>query len=644
MKKFTHWTFHIDEQNIGWLELDVANSSVNILRREVLSEWGEVMAHISQQETLAGLCFLSGKDRGFVYGADIQEFSDLKSEADVYELIELADAGLSAVEALPFPTVCGIDGIAAGGGLEIALAFDRIVVTGGDQTRLGFPEIKLGLMPGFGGTGRALRRIPAEQVLDLVLSGRLLGAEEAASWGLVDKVIDEAGAKACHLRAALVSSLSAPSVPDYQQTDADIEAAVGQVEQTILPGYQREAMPAPFLICEHFRASKADWRALVKTEKERFAQMLLSEASHHLRRVFMLNDMVRKSARGDSGIKNVHVIGAGTMGGDIAAVAALSGFSVTLTDLDENRIATAIERARKFFERRLKTNENIEATLACLKADTDGEGVKEADIIIEAVAERLDVKQAVFRSVEAAAPEKAILATNTSSIMIEDIASALQTPGRLIGLHFFNPVPVLPLVEVISGQQSGQDIIARAMRFAGEMKKMPVKVKSVRGFLVNRALLPYLFRAIEMLAAGTEPDKMDQALTRFGMPMGPIELCDQIGLDVCFDVGRVLGMPDTVAKILQDKLSAGHLGRKSGSGFYDWEDKKAVRARADYAQDDLDQLVTELLTPMIEKCRSAVEQGVVDTADEADIGCILGIGFPPYRGGPLGWADYRQTS
>ena len=644
MTGFTHWTFHIDDQNVGWLELDVAGSSVNILRREVLTEWGEVMSLISRHEKLAGLCFLSGKDRGFVYGADIPEFNELQSEADVYELIEQVDSLLASVEALPFPTVCGIDGIAAGGGLEIALAFDRIVVTGGPQTKLGFPEINLGLMPGFGGTGRALRRIPAEQVLDLVLSGRLVSAQEAASWGLVDKVIDGAGDKARHLRAALMNGLSEPAVSDYPQSDADVDAAVMQAEQAVLPRLRREATPAPFLICEHFRESKSDWRALVKTEKRRFSQMILGEASHHLRRAFMLNDMVRKSARGDSQIKTVHVIGAGTMGGDIAAVAAMSGFAVTLTDLDVSMISNALDRARTLFERRLKTNEKIQAALARLAADPGGDGVAHADIIIEAVAERLEVKQAVFKTVEARAREEAILATNTSSIMIEDIASALKTPGRLIGLHFFNPVPVLPLVEVIYGQQSDQDIIVRAMQFTGELKKMPVKVKSVKGFLVNRALLPYLFKAIEMMADGVEADKIDQALTRFGMPMGPIELCDQIGLDVCFDVGRVLGMSDIVTQKLQDKLSVGDLGRKSGAGFYVWEDKKAVRARAEYSDELLDHLVTELLSPMVDKCRSAVGTKIVDSADEADIGCILGIGFPPYRGGPLGWADYQLRS
>ncbi|MEC7208903.1 MAG: enoyl-CoA hydratase-related protein [Pseudomonadota bacterium] len=247
MTNFTHWTYHVDEQNIGWLELDVAGSSVNILRREVMAEWAELMTHISQDGMLAGLCLLSGKERGFVYGADIAEFGDLKSDADVHELIELADRILSAVEALPCPTVCGIDGVAVGGGLEIALAFDKIVVTGGVHTRLGFPEIHLGIMPGYGGTGRALRRIKAEQVLDMVLSGRLLGAQEALSWGLVDTVVDNAD----QLQDALEESLKKPPVPDLQQTDAEVEAAILQVEETVLPRFRSEQTPAPFLICDH---------------------------------------------------------------------------------------------------------------------------------------------------------------------------------------------------------------------------------------------------------------------------------------------------------------------------------------------------------------------------------------------------------
>ncbi|MGB1183321.1 MAG: 3-hydroxyacyl-CoA dehydrogenase family protein, partial [Candidatus Puniceispirillaceae bacterium] len=258
------------------------------------------------------------------------------------------------------------------------------------------------------------------------------------------------------------------------------------------------------------------------------------------------------------------------------------------------------------------------------------------------VAERLEVKRAVFSAVEAAAKPEAILATNTSSIMIEDIATTLNRPERLIGLHFFNPVPVLPLVEVIFGTQSDDNYIARAMCFAGQLKKMPIKVKSEKGFLVNRALLPYIYKAICLMLAGESADKIDQAMVRFGMPMGPIELADQVGLDVCYDVGLVLGMPEAAETALKEKLSAGTLGRKTGSGFYAWEDKRALRDRASYPQEELDRLAAELLAPMVDKCRTAVAEGIVASPDDADIGCILGIGFPRYRGGPLGWAEYRR--
>ena len=355
MTTFTHWRFHIDQQNIGWLELDVAGSSVNILQREVMREWAEIMDNLIETKGLAGFCLLSGKKRGFVYGADIAEFDDLKTKTDVYESIELADTILSGIEALDCPTVCGIDGVAVGGGLEVALAFDRIVVTSSAETKLGFPEIHLGIMPGYGGTGRAMRRIKAKNVLDMVLSGRLLSANEAKTIGLVDKVVKDATS----LRKAVADELDHPAVPDIIQTDSDVKQAVIEAKDNILSRFQKEQTPAPFLICEHFNESGADWRDLVKSERTRFSKMLLSEASHHLRRVFLLNEMVRKSARGDSQIKTVHVIGAGTMGADIAAVAAMSGFQTSLSDIDAEAVHGAVTRAGKLFERRLKTEEKL---------------------------------------------------------------------------------------------------------------------------------------------------------------------------------------------------------------------------------------------------------------------------------------------
>lgn len=635
---YQNWRYEVDGEHIGWLTIDVANSSVNILRRDVLDEWADIITVIEADKTLTGLCFMSGKLGGFIYGADIPEFENLKTEQDVIEFIAFADDMLSRIENLAIPTACGIEGVAVGGGLEVALPFDQIVAVRTPKTQIGFPEINLGIMPGFGGTGRAARRIGTANALNMILSGKFLTADEALEWGLVDHLIDEAA----RLKPELKARLAFARRKDRQETPIEVNEAIDAAEAKNLAKADRQHIPAPFYIIEHFRAAQGNWRKLVEAERFSFAKMLLGEASYHLRRVFVMSDAVRKSARGDSGITKIHVIGAGTMGGDIASVAAMCGFEVTLSDQDAGAIERACASAFKLFSRRLPTTEAIEKASKRLTADIKGEGAARADIIIEAVAERLEVKRAVFSALEAVARPEAILATNTSSILIEDIAEGLTRPERLIGLHFFNPVPVLPLVEVIAGPDSDADIIKRAMCFAGQLKKMPVQVNSSKGFLVNRALLPYIFKAIERLSEGGEADKIDQALVGFGMPMGPIELADQIGLDVCYDVGVVLGMSASAQSALTAKLEAGDLGRKTGAGFYQWRDKKAVRNRADYPLAEREDIVADLLAPMIDKCRSAVAQNIVKSRDDADIGCILGIGFPRFRGGPLGWADYPK--
>jgi 3-hydroxyacyl-CoA dehydrogenase/enoyl-CoA hydratase/3-hydroxybutyryl-CoA epimerase len=334
----------------------------------------------------------------------------------------------------------------------------------------------------------------------------------------------------------------------------------------------------------------------------------------------------------------MHVVGAGVMGGDIAAIGAMAGLDVTLTDMNDAAIVGAIARAKKLFERRLKSDEKVALALARLRTDLDGNGATDADLIIEAVAEKLEVKQAVFKNLEAVSKASAILATNTSAIPLEDIATALNGPERLIGLHFFNPVPVLPLVEVIWSKYSDPEIVSRGMQFAGQIGKMPVRCKSAPGFLVNRALLPYIFKAIEAVAGGEKADHIDEALVDFGMPMGPIELADQIGLDVCLDVGIVLGMPPATKALLDEKCRTGTIGRKSGSGFYEWDGNRAIRAHQSKDPRVMAAIAKNMLAPMIEECRKAVDENVVDTADSADAGMIFGIGFPGFRGGPLNWS------
>ena len=348
-----------------------------------------------------------------------------------------------------------------------------------------------------------------------------------------------------------------------------------------------ENMPAPFAILDHFSIDKLNKNNILKNETKLFSHLMMTPASAGLRRTFQLNDAVKKGARGDAGVSHIHVIGAGVMGGDIAAVAAMSGFAVTLQDLSAEAIDGAMNRAAGLYERRLKSPERVAAALSRLTADPTGEGLAKADLLIEAVAERLDIKQQVFAAAEAVMKPDAIMATNTSAIPLEQIAGALQDGSRLIGMHFFNPVPVLPLVEVVASEISRRDYVDRAMFVSGAMKKQPIRCKSSPGFLVNRALLPYLFGAIEAVNQGASPDLLDQALVAFGMPMGPIELCDQVGLDVCLDAGDVIGISQDAARSLKALVDSGKLGRKTGSGFYEWDGKKAIRDRGDYDPGEL---------------------------------------------------------
>jgi 3-hydroxyacyl-CoA dehydrogenase/enoyl-CoA hydratase/3-hydroxybutyryl-CoA epimerase len=635
MTEFQHCSFEIDDRQIGHITLDVQNSSVNILRNEVVAELAQLISEIEQMDGLNGLVLSSAKQNGFVYGADIHEFSELKTEADVRQMMGVAHDMLWRIQQLPYPTICCIDGVAVGGGLEVPLGFDHIILTESKKTMLGFPEINLGIMPGFGGTGRAVARIGLIPAMDMIFTGKPVGAARALEVGLASEVVADRDG----FDAAITRCLDKPATR-HADPDADVlTEALSYAQQTYLAGADRRHMPALFWIYEHIEMAKGCAEALTRGEQNLFPKMMLSEASHHLRRVFAMTDAVKKSARGDSQIRHVHVIGAGTMGGDIAAVSALRGCEVTLTDMNPKAIDAAIDRAASLFDKR---SSEPEAAKARLMADPQGKGVARADIIIEAVAERLEIKQAVFADIEKRAHKNAILATNTSSIMIEDIASALDAPERLVGLHFFNPVPVMPLVEVIAGRQSDPSALERAMWFSGQLGKMPVAVKSVKGFLVNRALLPYLFKAVDVLEAGEQADKIDQALLDFGMPMGPIELCDQIGLDVCLDVGHVLGVPDRVAARFEALISAGKKGRKTQAGFYQWDGKKAVRERASYPASELAALAEDILAPLIAHCRSAVDEQIVASKDDADIGCIMGIGFPRFKGGPLGWADYPR--
>lgn len=638
MSNYTNFTLSIDADAIAHVKMDIQDSSVNLMRRVVMTELGQLMQDVAAMPHITGMIFSSSKKMGFVYGADIREFDLLQTEEDVKTLVQLAHNALATIETLPFLTCCLIDGIALGGGLELALPFDHIIALDSPKTQIGFPEIQLGLMPGFAGTGRVVQRVGVAKALDMCLSGNALSARQALEAGLVDGLAKDKEA----LLEAGFDALKRPKVRRKPDTAEDRQAAIIEAERKYLDGLVKSQMPAPFLIITHYKDTAGDPQQLIKNEQTIFPQLMMSEASYHLRRVYRMRDAVRKTARGESDIKTVHVIGAGTMGGDIAMLCAMQGFQTSLTDTNISAITDTCKRAGALFERRLKQQDMIKAATERLIADPENQHIATADIIIEAASERLELKQTIFRDIEEKAKPDAILATNTSSILIEDIASRLKTPSRLIGLHFFNPAAVMPLIEVISGNMSDDASLKRAMYFAGALKKMPIRVQSSTGFLVNRALLPYIFSAIERMSAGQNPDEIDEAMVYFGMPMGPIELADQIGLDVCLDVGQVIGISKIAEAALSAKINTGHIGRKTGHGFYEWDGKIAVRARDTYDVETLNTLASQLLEPLITECRAAVAEGVVASEDDADIGCILGIGFPAHRGGPLGWAGYSR--
>ena len=636
-KDLMHWLANIDEDGIAWLYLQTVGKSVNVLNNAVMTELECLLDRLENNKDLRGVALLSGKKGGFVYGADIHEFETLKTASEVANHMLYVHGLFNRIEALPVPSCVGVDGIAVGGGLEIALTFDRLFITSSSKTKLGFPEVNLGIMPGYGGSGRAYGRIGTKAVLDMMVSGRPIGSIDAIKTGLADELVDKPDDLEKSMREWIIGCNGEKPIFTELETAADA-TAIAAAKDKYLKRLRSDHTPAPAAIIEHVENFGHDKSAMSAGEIDVFPNLMVSSASKNLRRVFYLTDAVRKSARGESGIKRMHVVGAGVMGGDIAAIGAMAGLDVTLTDMNDAAIVGAIARAKKLFERRLKSDEKVALALARLRTDLDGNGATDADLIIEAVAEKLEVKQAVFKNLEAVSKASAILATNTSAIPLEDIATALNGPERLIGLHFFNPVPVLPLVEVIWSKYSDPEIVSRGMQFAGQIGKMPVRCKSAPGFLVNRALLPYIFKAIEAVAGGEKADHIDEALVDFGMPMGPIELADQIGLDVCLDVGIVLGMPPATKALLDEKCRTGTIGRKSGSGFYEWDGNRAIRAHQSKDPRVMAAIAKNMLAPMIEECRQAVDENVVDTADSADAGMIFGIGFPGFRGGPLNWS------
>ncbi len=403
-----------------------------------------------------------------------------------------------------------------------------------------------------------------------------------------------------------------------------------------------EHYPAPYAILALWERYDGDPLAPHPDDPASVASLAASDTTQNLIRIFFLQERLKSLGKeSDFRARHVHVVGAGVMGGDIAAWCAMRGLTVTLQDQSAERLAPAMKRARDLFERRLRDRARVRDAVDRLVPDTAGEGARRADVIIEAIFENLDAKRELFARLEGLARPDAVLASNTSSLKLADIAQALRAPARLVGIHFFNPVPQMQLVEVVSGAQTDREAAKKASAFVRQIDKLPLPVRDASGFLVNRVLGPYLTKALQLVDQGTAPETLDAAATAFGMPMGPIELADTVGLDICLAVGKELsgGRGDPPRK-LAELVASGNLGRKTGRGFYAWKNGRPQKRAPAPVPDDL---ADTLLAPYLDEAEAAVAQGVVADADLADAGLIFATGFAPFRGGPLHYLAARAS-
>lgn len=638
-----HFRAALDDDNIAWLTFDKADSGTNVLNHEVFTQLDRHLQQLAAK-TPRGLVILSGKPGGFIAGADITSFTKITTQQQALELLNAGQAVFNRLEALPFPTVAMIHGFCLGGGLELALACRYRVTRDDPGTRLGLPEVRLGIHPGWGGSARLTPLIGAVKAMDLILSGRTVEGRAGRRMGFVDMVVPER-----HLRAAarkLVLESPPPHRPGFVERLSNNPLVrpllAGAMRRQVASRASRLHYPAPYAMIDVWRKYASDKPAMLRAEAQSLAHLVTGATARNLVRVFFLQEHLKSLGKDKSyQPRHVHVVGAGTMGGDIAAWCALRGFRVTLQDQAPERIAPAIARAHRLFLKKLRKPGAVRAAMDRLMPDHKAQGVERADVIIEAIFEDGDIKRSLYKDIEPRMKPDAILATNTSSIPLEELAPVLTRPERLVGLHFFNPVAKMMLVEIVNGAATAPEVSSHAMIFARQIDRLPLPVSSTPGFLINRILMPYLMEAVELVQEGVPPILIDKAATAFGMPMGPVELGDTVGLDICLHVARILAghFHEAVPPQLDKLVADGHLGKKSGQGFYHWKHGKAIKPKPAGGSWNSEEITNRLILRLLNEAVSCLNEHVVAEADLLDAGMVFGTGFAPFRGGPINYID-----
>jgi 3-hydroxyacyl-CoA dehydrogenase/enoyl-CoA hydratase/3-hydroxybutyryl-CoA epimerase len=577
---------------------------------------------------IKGLIFISAKDKIFNAGADLH-FLQNAPEAELRRFLERGQLLLQRISELKIPVVAAIHGACVGGGYELALACHYRIASNDRATKLGLPETKLGILPAWGGATRLPRLIGVPRALDVIVAGQTLPARAALKRGMVDEVVPRA-----HLLAAAMRAINR-GIPARKHR--------GFFGRLLLPvararvrnktrGHYPAALKAVDIVAA---APTSPLPVSLRREREAILELAKTEACRQLMRLFFLQEKARKAEPGeDAPIRRVAVIGAGVMGAGIAQWIASRGIPVLLREVDPSRMVAGLERVRKLFsDRRVFSEKEARDGMDRISPVTTDVPLTRVDLVIEAATEKLELKKQIF----ARLPGGCILATNTSALSIAKIACAANDPGSVMGLHFFNPVHRMQLVEVAAGPRSRPEVVRRVTRFAQQIGKLPVVVKDSPGFVVNRILLPYLVEAGKLFEAGASVRDVDEAMLDFGMPMGPLRLIDEVGVDVAAEVAATLGVR---SELLEKLRRAGWLGRKSGRGFYVYGDGKATPVNDSVNKfqsggQQFEEIAGRLVALMVKEAQACVREQIVASPDDVDLAMVLGTGFAPFRGGPL---------
>ncbi|MEZ6075560.1 MAG: 3-hydroxyacyl-CoA dehydrogenase NAD-binding domain-containing protein [Pirellulaceae bacterium] len=662
-----HFTF-TQRDEIGILEFNTPNSNANILSSDALKEFNQQIDAIAALEHVRALLITSGKKSIFIAGADIKEIETLSDPKDASDKCELGKQIFDKLEKLPQVTIAVINGACVGGGYELSLACDYRVAGFADAIKIGLPEVKLGILPGFGGCVRLPKRIGIAKALSMILPGKLVDSRQALKMGMVDRLfydpilVDEAAKFARNILANREKVRARkPKLVEKLLEGNPLGRSLlfRQARKNVLKTTSGH-YPAPLAALDAIQAMVGKSHAEAsRIESNEFGKLAVTGISKNLIHVFYLDETYRKKAWTErttvpAKVKKAGVVGAGVMGGGIAQLLAKKDIVCRIKDLNHGALGLALKTAKKLFAYQLKTRRmkqgQVDAQMSLISPTTTYTGFENVDVVIEAVVERMDVKKQVFRELDEVVQPTSCLFTNTSSLRVTEMAESTNRPEKVCGFHFFNPVHRMPLLEIVKTDTTSDETLAVAVAFARQLGKMPIVVCDKEGFIVNRILLPYMNEAAYLFQEGIEPQRLDKIVKGFGMPMGPLELADEVGIDIGFHVAQILeaayGPRMKVAPVLTDVYNAGILGKKSGSGFYVHKGKKisvnpkVLKMRPGTVFKHSDEVATKrLIYTMINEASRCLEEGVVDSAATIDVGMIYGTGFPPFRGGLLKYAD-----